>query len=229
MTPTQTVTRPKRLTVRNVMTESVITAGESATFPEMARLLAQHPGGALPILDVDGVMVGIVSGTDLLPKEALPPAPHLWPQRSLTAETVKAEAITAGDVMSSPIVSAYPGEPLSVAVRRMLDHNVSQLPVLEKDGRLVGILSRQDALRAFERGDEEIRLDIVDGVLPRWMGIKPDTIEVSVAGGIVLLRGGLERRSEATTLGHLAASLDGVVAVDNELCWTDDDSRVQRS
>lgn len=224
MRPMQTAWRPVRLTVGDVMTEPVMTACETATFHELATLMTRHSVSALPIVDLAGRVVGIVSETDLLPKQALPPTPGLWPGRPRSGERVKAAGITAGDVMSSPVVSARPGERLAVAVRRMLDHDVDQLPVRESDGQLVGMLSRQDALRVFQRADEEIRLDIVDGVLRHWMHVDAPSVDVSVAGGVVLLRGGLEHRTDVTTLGHLVAGLDGVVAVHNELRWTLDDA-----
>ena len=226
MNATKPATRPTRLTVADVMTTSVVTAAEAATFHELSALMSHHGVSAIPIGDLDGRIIGIVSETDLLPKAALP-ASHVWPPHSRRTERAQAQGITAGDVMSAPPVTAGPSERLGVAVRRMLDHHVNQLPVLEPDGRLVGILSRHDALRAFQRDDDEIRLDIVDGVLPHWMGMTPDSVDVSVAGGVVLLRGGLERRSDVKTLGHLINGLDGVVAVDDELKWAVDDSHAQ--
>ena len=225
MMPRRPAGRPVRLTVGDVMTKPVVTACDATTFRELVTLMAQHSVSALPIVDLAGRLVGIVSETDLLPKQALHLTATLWPRRPRTAEEVKAAGITAMDVMSSPVISALPGERLATAARRMLDHDVNQLPVREVDGQLIGMLSRQDALRAFHRADEEIRRDIVDGVLPHWMGIKSDTIDVSVDGGMVLLRGGLERRSDATAVGRLAGGLDGVVAVDNELRWAVDDCR----
>jgi CBS domain-containing protein len=213
-----------RLTVGGVMTTPVITVAETATFHEMSALMTKHSISALPVVDLDGHVIGLVSEGDLLPKEALPPTRHLWPRHPDRAERMKAEGIVARDVMSSPVVTATADETLAVAARRMLDHDVNRLPVLNEPGELVGIISRHDVLRAFERSDEDIRNDVVNGVLRRWMAVDPETVDVSVAGGVVALRGGLDRRSEATTVGHLVAALDGVVAVENELRWTLDDT-----
>lgn len=127
------------------------------------------------------------------------------------------------------MVSAAADETLAIAARRMLDHDVNRLVVLDERGALLGIISRHDILRAFERSDEDLRHDIIDGVLPSWMGMEPDAVHVSVTGGVVTLRGGLERRSDVTTLGHLCAGLDGVVAVENDLEWTVDDSHTAPS
>lgn len=218
--------RPIRLTIGDVMTAPVLTAGEAATFHEMSVVMARNLVSALPIVDENGRVVGIVSEGDLLPKEALPPTRHLWPRHPDHAERVKAEGTSARDVMSSPVVTAASDETLAIAARRMLDHDVNRLVVVDDGGALIGIISRHDILRAFQRKDEDIRRDIVDGVLPRWMGVEPEGLDVSVTGGVVMLRGGLERRSDAMTLGHLCAGLDGVVAVENELRWEVDDSHV---
>jgi osmotically-inducible protein OsmY len=58
------------------------------------------------------------------------------------------------------------------------------------------------------------------------MGMDPRTVDVSVAGGVVLLRGGVDRRSEVAIVEHLVAGLDGVVSVQNELRYAFDDSHV---
>ncbi|MBV8529435.1 MAG: CBS domain-containing protein [Candidatus Dormibacteraeota bacterium] len=218
--------RPRRLTVADVMTTDVITVTETATFHEMSELMQRHRISALPVVDLAGCVIGVVSEVDLMPKEATPPTLHLWPRRSEFVEHLKAEGIVARDVMSAPVVRASASEKLAIAARRMLDHNVGRLPVVDVHGRLIGVASRRDVLRVFQRSDDDIRRDIVEGVMPHWLGIGRDTVDVSVAGGMVLLRGGVERRSEAETMGHLVAGLDGVVAVDNQLRWEFDDSHV---
>jgi len=221
-----TATRPRTMTVADVMSSRVITAGESATFHELADLMQRHGISAVPISDAGGKVIGIVSEADLLPKEAPQSKWHLWQRPPERAENAKAHGVTAGDVMTYPVITAYPGEELSAVARRLLDKDVKRLPVMDHSGRLVGIVSRRDVLRAFRREDEDIRLDIVDGVLPRWMGLDPSSVDVSVAGGVVLLRGGVERRSDVSILEHLVAGLDGVVSVSNELRYEFDDSHV---
>jgi CBS domain-containing protein len=106
-------------------------------------------------------------------------------------------------------------------------HDVKRLVVVGEDGTLLGIVSRRDLLGAFTRADEEIRLDIVEGVLPRWLGIDPKPVDVSVAGGIVLLRGGLPRRSDIEILVALVTGLDGVVEVDSQLRYDFDDGHLK--
>ncbi|MBV8445281.1 MAG: CBS domain-containing protein [Candidatus Dormibacteraeota bacterium] len=209
------------------MSPSVVTVNEGATFHEIAALMRRHQVSALPVVDLRGRVVGIVSEADLMPKEASPVARHLWQRTGSSEERAKTEGVTAVDIMSSPVVSAKVDEPLASVARRLLDHNVKRLPVLAADGTLIGIVSRRDVLRVFTRADEEIRRDIVEGVLPHWMGLDPRTVDVAVSGGVVLLRGGVERRSEIEVLTHLIAGLDGVVAVTSELRYSMDDVHVR--
>ncbi|MBV8194682.1 MAG: CBS domain-containing protein [Candidatus Dormibacteraeota bacterium] len=218
--------RPKRLTVADVMTETVITAAETATFHEMAELMERNGVSALPIVGLEGRVVGIVSEADLMPKEADPSERRFWQRPGREVDGNKAAGTTAGDVMTSPVVSVRPGENVGAAARRMLDEDVKRLPVLTGSGELLGIVSRRDVLRVFRRDDADIRRDIIDGVLPYW-GLAPGMVEVSVAGGVVLLRGGMERRSDIDILVHVVEGLDGVVAVQSELRYSFDDSHVR--
>jgi osmotically-inducible protein OsmY len=80
---------------------------------------------------------------------------------------------------------------------------------------LVGIVSRRDLLAAFSRSDAEIRCDVVEGVIPRWLMIDPAGIRVEVHGGVVRLEGIVDLRSDSDILTHLVRGLDGVVDVDS--------------
>ncbi|MBV8195776.1 MAG: CBS domain-containing protein [Candidatus Dormibacteraeota bacterium] len=209
------------------MSTLVVTVNEAATFHEMAELMRCFRVSALPVVHLDGRVIGIVSEADLMPKAANPAERHLWQRHPADAERAKTHGVTAAGVMSAPVVSARVDEPLAAVARRLLDRDVKRLPVLAADGTLVGIVSRRDVLQVFSRADDEIRRDIVEGVLPRWMGLDPRTVDVRVSGGVVLLRGGVERRSEVDVLTHMIAGLDGVVAVSSELRYVMDDSHVR--
>ncbi|WP_177221154.1 BON domain-containing protein [Lentzea xinjiangensis] len=93
--------------------------------------------------------------------------------------------------------------------------------VLDCGGELVGVLSRRDLLKLFLHEDDELRTTIRDDVFGRVLWVDQDTVEV--AGGVVTLRGALERRSEAEVAEHLVRALPGVVDVRNRLeCgWND--------
>jgi CBS-domain-containing membrane protein len=171
---------------------------------------------ALPVLGGCGELVGIVSEADLLHKEA-PPSEQsrLWPEsRERRGARAKSKAASAAEVMTRPVITVAPRATLAAAARLMLENHVKRLPVVDDDGRLIGIVSRRDMLTAFVRSDAEIRRDILEGVLPGWLGVAPDAIAVSVKGGVVTIRGTMDRRSDVETVEHVVASLDGVVGVD---------------
>jgi CBS domain-containing protein len=225
---TRTLGRLSPLTVVDVMTVNVITVRESATFHDMALLLKQHAVSALPVIGAEDSLVGIVSEADLLLKETAPSEPsRLWPEsRQHRSERTKAEAACAADVMTRVVITVTQRTSLAGAARLMHEHGVKRLPVVDGDGMLVGIVSRRDLLSAFTRSDEDIRHDIVDGIMPGWLGIAPENMTVAVKAGIVNLCGTLARRSDIEAVEHVVAHLDGVVRVDAELAYEFDDRHV---
>ena len=228
---TLTLHRPRPLTVGDVMTSAVVSVGESATFHEMAVLMKARGVSALPVLSSDGALVGIVSEADLLLKEAPPSEPtRLWPEsREHHSARVKSEGASAADVMTRNVISVTPQSTLAAAARLMHEHDVKRLPVVDNDGAVIGIASRRDLLTPFVRSDEEIRRDIEEGVLPGWLGVAPGAIAGSVEGGVVSLRGTVDRRTDVEIVEHVVATLDGVVGVDADLAYDFDDRHVRPS
>ncbi len=150
-------------TVKDVMTTEVVAVRRETTFKEMAAVLRRYRVSALPVVDDAGRVLGVVSEADLLAKEALSdpgPVAELVHRKDLR----KAEGLTAGDLMTSPPVTAMPDDPVEQAARMMHFMRVKRLPVVNSGGQLVGIISRADVLAVFDRSDEDVRKDIVDGI-----------------------------------------------------------------
>ncbi len=221
---------PRKMTAGDVMTSQVITATAETPIKTVAELLLRHRISGIPVVDPEGRVVGIVTEADLLlGKEATigerfaSLAAPIQEHRALA----KARAETAGEAMSSPAVTIDAETPLAAAARLMRKHRVKRLPVIDADQHLIGIVSRYDILTTLARPDAEIRREIVEGVLPRWLGVDPAQLDVDVEDGVVTLRGELERRSEVLMLGRFVEGLDGVVAVRSELSFRWDDSEVR--
>lgn len=224
--------RPHRLTVGDVMSRDVVTVRPTATFHEMAGVMDQKGVSALPVVGDRGEVLGIVSEADLLPKES-PTAPrrHRWLPEGAASEAWrrKADGTTAADVMTTPVISIASSDPLALAVRLLHEHGIKRLVVLGVDNQMVGMLSRRDLLAGFRRSDDDIRADIVEGVIPRWLFADPVHVHVEVSGGVVRLEGTVERRSDADILPHLVRGLDGVVDVHSTLEYGLDDRHLSTS
>jgi CBS-domain-containing membrane protein len=217
--------RPHALRVEDVMTRDVVTVAPTAGFREVVDLMRGHGVSALPVVGDTGALLGIVSEADLLPKENPPGSRRGWVPESkkATQRRHRAEGVSAGDIMSMPAVSIGPRASLAAAARHLERHGVRRLVVLDTDGQLVGIVSRRDLLACFSRSDAEIRRDIVEGVIPRWLWIDPAAVTVEVQDGVVRLGGVVDLRSDADILTHLVRGLDGVVDVDSSVHyrWND--------
>jgi CBS-domain-containing membrane protein len=213
-------------TVAEVMTTDVVTVDALAPFKEIVRLMQEHRVSALPVVDADGVLVGIVSEGDLILKEdpELAGGGHRFEGRRRSSARSKAAGMRAYELMTTPVLSVAPEAPLGEAARRMHRAEVKRLPVLDADGHLVGIVSRADLLRVFLRDDAEIAGEIREDVIRRTLWIDPDTIRVVVRDGVVTLQGQIERRSLLPILDRLVTSIEGVVAVDDRLSYAADDT-----
>jgi CBS domain-containing protein len=213
-------------TVRTLMTHNVVTARPDTGFKDLVDTMASERVSALPVVDADGQVVGIVSEADLLHKLERPD--HSAAARLVSRErreaTAKAAGGVAADLMTAPAVTIGPDSTAGAAARLMHEHQVKRLPVVDGDGRLVGIVARRDLLATYLRTDAEIRAEIRDDVLLRDMLIGPSEVAVTVHDGVVTLAGTVDRRSTARIVDRLVRGVTGVVDVVGQLRWRYDDS-----
>ena len=204
--------------VRDVMSARPISVRKNARFKEIAARLREYRVSAFPVLEYDGTVVGVVSEADLLAKEVLG-LDHHGPMAGLTHRRAfrKATAVTAGDLMTSPAVTAGPEDTVEHAARLMYSRGLKRLPVVDADGRLIGIVSRTDVLAVFDRPDEEIRLEITGQVIPRLS--EPSWYSVLVKDGIVTLEGTPETASIGHEVLDQVRRVQGVVAVRDRLVY----------
>lgn len=211
-----------KASVKDVMTTQVVAVKLGASFKEMAARLRQDRVSAFPVIDDDGKVIGVVSEADMLAKEVLS-ADHagtittMLPRR----EQEKADGLTAGDLMTHPAVTVTPEDSVELAARLMYTLQVKRLPVIDRAGRLTGIISRTDVLAVFDRPDEEIRKEITDDVIGRECGEDPRQFAVTFQAGVVTLEG----KPETAALGHdmvrRVRHVQGVVAVRDRLSYPD--------
>jgi CBS domain-containing protein len=219
----------RNTTVAEVMTTDVVTAMPEMPLKDLVGLLARHRLSALPVVDGDGHVIGIVSERDLLPKQAHPLAPaHHWWQLPRTREEIRrAEGDTVGEIMTPDPVTVSPQARLAEAAGRMTEHEVKHLPVVDPDGTLLGIVSRADVIRTFLRTDDDIRVAVLDDVFRDVLSVPPTDVDVSVRDGIVTLGGTVDLRSTAQIATRLAHRVDGVVDVVSDLRYRLDDGGLE--
>jgi CBS domain-containing protein len=217
----------KNLTVADVMTTRPLVARPAMPLKEAATVLAKHGISAMPVLDADDRVIGMISERDLLSKQAhpLPERSRWWWRRRTREETSRATGETVGHVMSTNPITIAPPLPLAEAARRMTEHEVKHLPVVDSTGALVGVVSRADLLTAFLRTDEDIRDEVLTDVFAHVLWADPGELDVSVTDGIVTLAGTVEQRSTAEIAERLVRRLDGVIDVISTLGYRIDDSR----
>ncbi|MER5642290.1 CBS domain-containing protein [Kitasatospora sp. NPDC002227] len=212
--------------VHDVMTRGVVTATPDTPFKEIVGLFQRNDITAVPVVDEQDRPVGVVSEGDLIRKEAVLPDPEgRDPGRWLRPhDRARAEAETAGGLMTSPAVTARASWTVGEAARQMDRHKVKRLPVVDEAGRLIGIVSRADLLQVFLRHDAAIREEIVHDVLGRTLWLGPEAVQVAVDEGVVTLTGRMPRRSMIPIAEQLCRAVDGVVSVHQTLDWTEDDT-----
>jgi predicted transcriptional regulator len=191
-------------------------------------MIEENRISAVPIVDVRGVPIGVVSESDLLLKERRAElrsdsSPlHLWRRR---VEKAKAEGLIASDLMTAPPLTVLADTMIPDAARVMQERNVRRLVVVNPRGLIVGIVSRSDLLQVFLRSDEDLHDELATKIIPAVLPADAGTVAVSVESNVITLSGEVDRRSDAEILVRLAGDIDGVVDVVNKLTFRWDDLR----
>jgi CBS domain-containing protein len=226
--------RGEAMKVEALMHRDVVTVRRDTPLREVARLLVEQRVSGLPVVDEAGAVVGVVSEADFLIRERGEPTERpRWLERvfrggeGLTAEElVKVRAMTAAEAMTAPAVVVDPATTVESAARTMIERRINRLPVVSR-GRLVGIVTRADVVRAFVRTDDELREAIIDDVVRRAMWLDGRDLAITVTDGVVRIAGTLERRTDVATIEQLVRAIPGVLDVTVEADWRVDDPRVE--
>jgi CBS domain-containing protein len=208
--------------IGQLMTTNVISVAPDTPLKEVAHLLVTHGISGVPVCDPDGVVLGVVSEADILRKEQgidtdLPPLLS-WVVGRLDGELAKVTARTAGEAMTAPAIIARPTQQVAEVARLMIDRSINRVPVAA-DGKLVGIVSRADLVRAFARSDEEIEREIREDAIFRTLLLLPEQLGVTVRDGRVGICGYVEREPDAHALVQHVQRVPGVLHVDSDLQW----------
>lgn len=218
--------------IEDVMSRDVVTVDVSTSLREVAALLTERRISGVPVVSGDGRVLGVVSEADILAKERGGSNGRHgflgFLREDRTLAELKLEARTAGEAMSAPAITIGPTRPVAEAAGVMIDQGVNRLPVVDAEGTLLGIVTRADLVKAFVRSDAEVGKEIREDVLLRALWIPPDSVQVTVDEGVVTLSGHVDSRVTAEMLPDFVRRVPGVVSVQAEVTWEDDNGRRHR-
>ncbi|WP_370937920.1 HPP family protein [Amycolatopsis sp. cg13] len=188
---------------RDLMSSPAETVRPWTSADEAAGILSERGFPALPVVDDDGRLVGIVTEADLGRgrTQGQPPARRRRPCRSGAIET------TVGAVMTSPVAGMPPGADLADVCRELVDAKSQAMPIVESS-HVVGIVTRGDVVRVLARADTAIAADVrhrleVYGGTGRW--------KVEVHEGIVRITDRYDDETDRDVATLLALAVPGVV------------------
>lgn len=168
--------------VSQIMSRPVITVTPDTPIKEAAKQLAEHHISAMPVVDSNDELVGIVSEADLLPLSMRPdPRSQATPQ----AASAGSEPATVAEIMTRRVVVLPDDSEVSQAARIMIESDVKRVPIV-KGRHVVGIVSRSDLIKVIARRDEDLATEISDRL--QEVGLGASEGAVTVSEGIATIR-----------------------------------------
>jgi CBS domain-containing protein len=216
--------------VKDLMTTELITVGRKSSLKEAARRMIEAGISGLLVTDGDGSLEGVITEADFVKAESGRRAAkraRLLQWFSNGQSKIPNRERLVEDVMTAEVITLGLNADHAEAARLMQKAGIKRVPIVDKDDRPVGIVSRSDIMRAFARSDSEIIDEVVDHILRDVLWIEPSLIRVSSVEGNVTLTGHLETRSDATLLEDLVRRVDGVVSLASSLSWEIDNTKLE--
>jgi CBS domain-containing protein len=216
---------------RDLMVSPVVTVQPSASVKEVAKLLLEQGISAVPVVDDQGKLVGVVSEGDLLHRSEIGSERRrswwllgLTDEETLAAEYVKAHARKVADVMTRKLITAAPDALLHELATLMEANAIKRVPIVE-DGRLVGIVSRANLVRALASAQPALEIELSDANiqgqllahLQNQAWARPWLLNIMVKNGVVDLWGVVRSDAERRAVRIAAESMDSVRAVNDNL------------
>jgi CBS domain-containing protein len=217
---------------QDVMVRDVVTVGPDTKVAEAVALLIKHDISAVPVVDSNGNLVGILSEADLLEREELGAEHyHPWwmesvmPASKLAEEFAKAHGKKVSEVMSANVISASEVTPVSEIAALLERHRIKRVPIV-RGSKVIGIVSQSNLIQALASSkpaepksetDHSIRLELLDqlGRQQKWTDF--GSRNIIVQDGVVHLWGLISSEAERKALTALAEGVPGVVSVSDEM------------
>ena len=213
----------------DVMVRAVVTVSPDTTVEALARLMINLRIGGVPVLEKDGVLVGIVSEGDLLRRVEIETERHRprWSEQfssnsQRATEYIKSHARRVRDIMTREVFTVDAAATLGEIADLLEARKIKRVPVVH-DGKVVGIVSRADLLKVLasggigtpdEEADRTIRLQLLAELRDQnWTDTTED--RVVVAKGIVHLWGLVRSEEERRALRIAAENTPGVRGIED--------------
>jgi CBS domain-containing protein len=188
---------------KDAMTSPAITIHQEATLREAGDLLARRGISALPVVDDDGRLVGIVSQMDLIRLSTVYRAEGAEAQ----SEGSRSQPMRVAEIMTVEVVTVSPETDVHTVAKRLSESHIRQVPVLS-DTELIGVVSRRDLIKWMARSDAALTLDVIAVLSDEARRLAH--LEVRVHEGVAHIEG--EAGHDTLTLAaKLARSVPGVV------------------
>ena len=216
----------------DVMVTDVATVHPETDVAEAVKLLAEHDASALPVVDAENRLVGILSEADLIERVEIGTEKHRpwWLEAVTAASTLardfaKSHGKKVGEIMTSDVVSVAEDTPLSEIAALLERNRIKRVPVT-RDGKLVGVVSQSNLVRALasvigrmdyhDEADRQIRLELLSRLREQsWTDF--GSRNITVGGGVVHIWGLVGSPAEHKALLALAESVPGVSRVCDEM------------
>jgi CBS domain-containing protein len=221
----------------DVMVTDVITVRPEMTVQEVAEILLDNRISAVPVVDADGHLIGIVSEGDLIRRAEIgTDKRRSWWLNLLTlpeiraSEFVKSHARKVADVMTQRVITATEDASLGEIATLLEKHGIKRVPIVRGD-RVVGLVSRANLLQAFasssadatvsvSQDDQAIRQQVLEQIRSQPSGM-PWLLTVTVRDGVVELWGPVQSEEQRSAIRVAAEVTPGVKTVkDNLYRWT---------
>ncbi|WP_326751270.1 CBS domain-containing protein [Streptomyces hirsutus] len=204
--------------VREVMSVPAVSVRGDTPFLEVAHTLSREHVSAVPVVDAEDHVIGVVSESDLLAKAAVMSATHRpGPLARLREHRLyeKSRGETAATLMTYPAISVHPGDLVTDAAWTAARSRLKRLPVVDHLSRLVGVVSRIDLLRSLVRDDAEIKEEMQSRILRSGLLLDPAAFQVEVSSGVVTVEGHLDVELIPKLLESIREIEDVVEVVDH--------------
>jgi CBS domain-containing protein len=217
---------------RDVMVSPVITVSKTATVRETAQILLEKRISAVPVVDETGKLVGILTESDLMRRaEAGTEHPYSWwvhfiaGDATVAADYVKSHAAKIEDVMTSDLVTAAPETPLHEIATLLEEHQIRRVPIVDKAGNLIGIVSRANLIQIVASARPKLEVTLSDSTirqkllseLKKQSWAHTHNLDVTVTNGVVDLWGYARSDDERRAIRVAAEDIPGVVVVNDHL------------